>query len=217
MARWIKDGKIIDEDFAYLCGGLVLGLSVYYNNKDKYVTLGNTDNSYVAHVAKIIKKLTNLNPTVEEYEYKSTLKGQEYETPRTNLAVNIPIREIDFFAKLITLKKNFRRLKKLVLNSDKEMQRRFLQAAMDAKASPAIYSKHDLDIYLYINKRQFPIISSALKVYGIFFIPSPKINPKFIYIKNQRDVDKIIDDIGFNSERLKRKIDDLTDGFYNLS
>jgi DNA-binding transcriptional regulator WhiA len=218
MERWInKRGKIIDEDFAYLCGSLVLGLSVYSSKKRRYLSLGNTDNSYVTYVSNVIKKLTSLNPTVGRYSYKSKIKGQEYETPRTNMVVDVPDGEKDFFTTLMTFKKNYQKLNKLILRSNKKMQRRFLQAIMDARASLVVKTKYDLDIYLHANHKQFPIIGSVLDSYGIAYLPSPKKKPKFLYIKEQEDVDKILKKIGFNSECLKLEIKDWVMNLYNSS
>jgi DNA-binding transcriptional regulator WhiA len=223
MSRWIENGKITDGDFAYLCGNLVTGLFIghYIRQVGKYKTskrqlgLTTSDNSYANYVGNVIKRLTNLNPTVGKYTYKTKIKDREYENPRTTMAVSIPIKEIDIFAKLMTLKENFQKMNELMLSSSEEIQKRFLQAILDAKASP-IYDRH-LKIVLGINEKQLPIISSVLNAYGIHNKAYPKDKPTHIFIRKKKDVEKIINEIDINSKRVKSKIRDLTGNLYNLS
>lgn len=225
MSRWIRDGEIIDRDFAYLCGNIVAGLWIGYGvgSKGKHwwvtrrLSLTTADNSYGVYVRKIIKKLTGLNPSIGEYRCKTTIRDRVYNNLRTIVQVGIPFREIEMFDELMSFKEDFQKLNLLLLKSNKKMQRRFLQAILDAKASPYLDKKwRDLNMNMPVNKKQFPIVSSTLSAYGIHHGYSPKTNPRSISICSKEDVGKIINEIGFNSKRVKNKIKELTGYLYNL-
>ncbi len=224
MRKLIEDDRITSGDFAYLCGSLVVGLWVgnYTPNKNeppvrRALSLGTSDYSYASYVGNIIKRLTHLNPSVKEYTYKTKIDCHEYNNPRSVMTVNVPAGKKDFFLTLLDLKGNLQKLNELILNSSKRMQGRFLQAVMDARATPVVASKCDLDISLHASyEKQFPIITSVLDAYGIAYVSSPKVKPTSILIKKQKDVNKIIKKIGFNSERVKSKVENWVKNLYNI-
>ena len=222
MVEWISDGSIVNGDFAYLCGALVSGLWVgdvkrKYEIKDgiRYhaqhrVSLTTSDYSYASYLGDVLRRLTSLHPIVREYTYKTKVKGIEYNNPSTRLKVSFPMREIELFNHLTRFKGDYQRLDQLLLRSDRNILRRFLQAVFDAKLT--IASKgNDLYMSMTVTEKTFPIISSILGKYGIHHTFSPEKNPATIRITTQKEVDRIIAEIDFASERVNSNIRDFTE------
>jgi len=192
------NGRIISEDFAYLCGAVLCGLNVFYSvatsaghKKFQYrISHIRKNGTYIANVAESLRNVSGYKVRARPWHASTEINGKKYKASGKQVAVRINPSLIDLFAKLRVFKDNSRVLEDALLRSSPGMMKKSLQAYLDVKMRIASASKKsDIDIYLNVRKRHKKIIGNLLGLFDVQY----KDGGEIFWIYSKQSVKKIFD------------------------